>query len=76
MGTIRNAAYHCGGFEMAEIVAFIPPAARTKRMADTQTKPLGEVVFFTGVRYERWISAAVAKTKPQPSKSARLKSKA
>ncbi len=61
---------------MAEIVAFILPAARPKRMADTQAKPLGEVVFFTGVRYERWLSPVTAKTKPQPSKSARFKSKA
>ena len=61
---------------MAEIVAFNPPTARPKRLFGAMEKPLGEVVFFTGVRYERWISPPVGKTKLQAPKSPRLKSKA
>ncbi len=63
---------------MAEIIAFNPSDVRPKRMSGHQTKPLGELVFFTGVRYERWIKTVVSKPKPQPSPSKphRIKSKA
>jgi hypothetical protein len=67
-----------GGLEMAEIVAFNPSAARPRRLTEQHGKPLGEVVFFTGVRYERWQGAPLNKPKPQhaPLKPPRLKSKA
>jgi hypothetical protein len=61
---------------MAEIVAFNPSTVRTKRLVGATPRPLGEVVFFTGVRYERWISPPAGKTKLPPPKSPRLKSKA
>jgi hypothetical protein len=61
---------------MAEIVTLIPSGARPKRLADKSSKPLGQLVFFTGVRYERWLSPPSIKPAPQPSKPQRLKSKA
>lgn len=45
---------------MAEIVAFNSLAAAPRRAADKSGKPLGEIVFFTGVRYERVLAAASA----------------
>ncbi len=63
---------------MAVILEFDPSAARTKRLSDASHKPSGQVVFFTGVRYERLASIAAVKPAPQPSpsKPQRLKSKA
>lgn len=63
---------------MAVILAFNPTAARPGRLADASPKPSGEVVFFTGVRYERLSTIAAIKPAPQPSpsKPQRLKSKA
>ena len=62
---------------MAEIVAFNPSAAKPRRMTDVTGKPLGELVFFTGVRYERLTLSAVGNPKPEPTPAKpRLKSKA
>lgn len=62
---------------MAEIVAFRPSTAKPKRPAAKMQGQIGELVFFTGVRYEHGVTAETAKPKRfQPASKPRLKSKA
>ena len=62
---------------MAEIFAFNAMAAAPRRAVEKSGKPLGELVFFTGVRYERMMAAtSVLKPKRVAALSkSRLKSK-
>ncbi len=62
---------------MAEIVAFKYPSNRPKRAVDVDTRVNGQVLFFTGVRYERWNKAAeMPKAPVQPPLMKKLRSKA
>ena len=63
---------------MTVILSFSPSLTRQRRIADARPETPGEVVFFTGVRYERLATMASVKPAPQPtpSKPQRLKSKA